>query len=116
MQIYERLCDRFAKAEMSASSTREMKEQFFDVWCVLLRQIQRLKERTPGPEMELLPECALSGDDFYLLCPPELLSMEECWDKVHSLLRRIKRKMPFDAEAFRSQENLYESLFMWCAC
>ena len=28
-------------------------------------------------EMELLPECALSGDDFYLLCPPELLSMEE---------------------------------------
>ena len=116
MQIYERLCDRFAKAEMSASSMREMKEQFFDVWCVLLRQIQRLKERTPGPEMELLPECALSGDDFYLLCPPELLSMEECWDKVHSLLRRIKRKMPFDAEAFRSQENLYESLFMWCVC
>ena len=116
MQIYEHLCDRFAKAEMSVSSACEMKEQFFDVWCVLLRQIQRLKERESGPEMDLLPECALSGDDFYLLCPPELLSMEECWDKVHTLLRRLKRKMPFDPEAFRSQENLYESLFMWCVC
>lgn len=116
MRIYEQLCDRFAKAKMSESAAREMKEQFFDVWCALLRQIQRLKERKPGPEMDLLPECALSGDDFYLLCPPELMSMEDCWDQVRSLLRRIRRRMPFDPEVFRSQENLYESLFMWCVC
>ena len=120
MQVYVNLSQRFIKNCKKCDEViqSEVKAQFFRVWCVLLdcvkqAQAQGEKECT---ESKVITGCDLSSDDFYMLCDPELKSVEVCLKEVRELLQRVKHDLPFDSDAFRSQENLFESLFILLVC
>lgn len=112
VEVYERLCGRFNKSTLEAVMKQELKEQFFSVWCMLLQTVNEILHAKKHGDIEILSGCELSNDEFFLLCDPEVLSTDKCMEEIRSSLQRIKRKIPFGIEAFQSQENLFESLFI----
>ena len=60
----------------------------------------------------ILSNCVLSNDDFFLLCDPQLKSMEVCYSECCELLKEIKKVLPFSSSLFYESEELYDSLFL----
>lgn len=92
------------------SSTQEY---FFKVWKMILETMKKYKGKKSSETANLiLQDCVLSNDDFFLLCDPQLLSLEVVYTNCCVLLKEIKSSLPFPAKLFADVEKDYDLLFI----
>ena len=90
-----------------------IEDLFYCIWKMILNQVKMYKgKKTEEGYSLILSNCVLSNDDFFLLCDPQLKSMEVCYSECCELLKEIKKVLPFSSSLFYESEDLYDSLFL----
>ena len=108
IQGYLWICQNWERSENGI-----IEELFYCIWKMILNQVKIYKGKKTEEGISLiLSNCVLSNDDFFLLCDPQLKSMEVCYSECCELLKEIKKVLPFSSSLFYESEELYDSLFL----
>lgn len=108
IKYYDLLCHNCHNSWNSSTQ-----EYFFKIWKMILEIMKKYKGKKSSETTNLiLQDCVLSNDDFFLLCDPQLLSLEVVYTKCCVLLKEIKSALPFPAKLFADVEKDYDLLFI----